>query len=507
MTKHRVVVVGVDGARVQLLNEWAKSGDLPAFRRLYDSSAFATVKTPPGLFSGSVWPSFYTGVSPARHGRYASRQLKSGTYDVIRQHGYDYSLPNLWDVLSERGKRVAIIDAPKSIPSKGIRGVQVVDWATEDFSMELRSVPPELAAEIASRFGTNEIVEEDETDSGLPRLVSLRDDLLERVDRKLAMSEDILSREPWDFFFTLFTEVHTAGHVCWHLHDKRHPCHVTEHAASAGDVIKDVYVATDRAIGRLMDKVGDDAYFFVYDVNGIGPNYTGNHILDDVLLALDRQVLPPLRHALAGAVNRLEAFTPWRVQKLLYPIQQALRSALSLPVRDPAQRRYFQVPTNGIAGGIRINLEGREPEGKVSPNDYDGLCHELAARLSELTDLETGMPVVKRVIKTHEVYSGTHLDELPDLLVEWIERSMINGVRSPNTGVVTRSFAASRTGDHTADGVVFVRGPGIGPGSELKPISIYDMAPTLCGILGVRFPNSDGSDVAARLGLRTEARA
>ena len=44
---------------------------------------------------------------------------------------------------------------------------------------------------------------------------------------------------------------------------------------------------------------------------------------------------------------------------------------------------------------------------------------ELVRGLTELVDADTGMPLVRRVLRTAEVYHGPHVQELPDLLVAW----------------------------------------------------------------------------------------
>ncbi len=80
----------------------------------------------------------------------------------------------------------------------------------------------------------------------------------------------------------------------------------------------------------------------------------------------------------------------------------------------------FAVPNNAVHGGIRINVAGREPEGKVMPGrDVDSLCERLAAEILEIVNLETGTPIADRVFRASDVYSGKHLDSLPDVLVEW----------------------------------------------------------------------------------------
>src|SRR5260221_7825077 len=110
----RIMFIGLGAADPALIDEWAGMGALPSLRALRASAAAFTVENPPGLFVGSIWPSFYTGNSPARHKRYCWRQLRGGTYDdeffqVDQIRGEPF-----WDTLDRHGKRTLVIDIPKA---------------------------------------------------------------------------------------------------------------------------------------------------------------------------------------------------------------------------------------------------------------------------------------------------------------------------------------------------------------------------------------------------------
>src|SRR5262249_2616134 len=75
----RVLMILLAAADVDLIRRWAAEGPLPTFARLEATALRARVENPFGLYVGALWPSFYTGLSPARHGRYAFTQLVPGT--------------------------------------------------------------------------------------------------------------------------------------------------------------------------------------------------------------------------------------------------------------------------------------------------------------------------------------------------------------------------------------------------------------------------------------------
>src|SRR5690554_4021543 len=108
--KRRVVVIGLDAADRNLILKWGGEGKLPAMQRLLDTGASGSIENPAGLYVGAVWPSFYTGVSPARHSRYCFRQLVPGSYEVRPFHPREVKGTPFWDAFSAEGKRVAVID-------------------------------------------------------------------------------------------------------------------------------------------------------------------------------------------------------------------------------------------------------------------------------------------------------------------------------------------------------------------------------------------------------------
>ena len=69
--------------------------------------------------------------------------------------------------------------------------------------------------------------------------------------------------------------------------------------------------------------------------------------------------------------------------------------------RARARQRFFLAPNNYIYGGIRLNLAGREPEGRVAADEVDTLCARLERDLKTLVNPETGEAVVRRLVRAN----------------------------------------------------------------------------------------------------------
>src|SRR4030095_8625233 len=83
-----------------------------------------------------------------------------------------------------------------------------------------------------------------------------------------------------------------VGHQCWHFHDPAHPRHDSHAAAVVGDPVRDVYVAIDAALGRVLDAIDEQTTVILYTGHGMGPKYDAQFFLDDILLRLGHAAPP-----------------------------------------------------------------------------------------------------------------------------------------------------------------------------------------------------------------------
>jgi len=505
----KVLFIGIDAGDKDLILQWAKSGYLPNFNKLLSSSAWGITQSPVGLYVGAIWPSFYTGVSPARHGRYCYEQLQPGSYDVQRVSPRDVTAKPFWDALSKSGKRVAVIDVPKTFPAELNDGLHIVDWGSHDPDPAGFSVwPKSRASEIQEKFGVDGMHSCNAFRTTDGQFRDFRDALIERVEKKTRLDTYFLEQGDWDCFLTCFSESHCVGHQCWHLHDERHQKYDASLSGSVGDPIKDVYRAIDTAIGKLIEKAGSDASVVIFASHGMGPHYDATFMLDDILRRLEGEKPSRLKPNLAAFLTPVWKSLPLRMRKLARPFRRKARVSLGLDHVDPtpaqlARRRYFSIPNNDAYGGIRINLAGREPQGVIAPGEeYDAICKSLSEDLAAFINVSSGEPLVNRVLHSADLYQGENAHLLPDLLVEWNRNAPVSEVYSPKTGSIHGEYKKCRTGDHKPEGLFFASGPSIKPGEIHQPVSVMDLAPTIASLAGVELTGIEGKPIAAITGVK-----
>lgn len=495
----RILLIGMDAADPGLLRQGLESGALPTLAGLAADGAWGLVTAPPGFGSGAIWPCFYTGVSPARHGRYFYRQVAPGDYEATRFDADRFGAPAIWKVLSDGGRRVAAFDVPKAGLSGGLDGLEVVDWLVHGpVYKQLRTIPEGFGAELAARFGSDPMPQCDQPGGRNARQhLELRDLLLERIRTKEEATRHYFAREPWDFFATVFADPHCVGHQSWHVRDPGHPLHDAEAAALVGDPVMDVYAAIDASIGRMLEDVDEETLVLVVSCTGMGPNYSGNHVLDEILRRLEGRS-KTLGFDLWGRLKRgAKRVMPLGLRKRGRRLSRRVEERVAHG--DRQQRSCFTVPHNDIAGAVRINLTGREPGGRVRPEEVKDFFERLRRDLLEVTNLDTGTPIVEDVVLTADHCEGDRLADLPDVFVLWRRDAPMDRVGSPKIGEIRHVHRGNRTGDHNSDSLFFARGPGVAPG-EIAPVSILDFAPTLAALSDVAMPESDGKRIEALLG-------
>ena len=521
----RVLVLGLDAASPELLEAWTADGTLPHLRSLTLRGTSGRLGGIEGFFVGSTWPTLYTGTGPGRHGFHYQLQIAPGSYDLQWSPASDFVRTEpFWSALERSGRRVAALDVPLSRPAPGMSGVQVVEWGGHDAFFGFHTTPPELGRELVRRHGLHP--QGTVCDA---RRTTVRDhrEFLERLEAgiraKVTWTGELLARGGWDLFAQVFTEGHCAGHQCWHLHDPTHPAHDPELAAALGDPLRRIYVALDAAVGELVASAGD-AHVLVFTGHGMASWYGAQFLLRGILNRLGVTAAPRTR---TGPRVRRIAERVWTrlPERLRAPIRAArahLPAGPSAPARpdlrlhtDLERSLCFPLDNGQAVGGIRLNLAGREPGGRLAPGaEAEAFCAQLAADLCEIVDERTGEPLVRAVRRTDALHAGEAQGHLPDLLVEWNDlvatgtTQLADGAgatvraRSPKIGVVEGANDYGRTGEHRPGGWIVAVGPGV-PHDRLKRVvPLTDLAPTLAALVDAEMPQADGRPAPELLGER-----
>ncbi len=405
-----------------------------------------------------------------------------------------------WQLLGEGGRRVGVVDVPKTRLNPSRNGFQLTNWGAHATTTPRAAMPATLMKEIEARFGDHPVRDCDAVAENPAALVKLRDLVLEGVRVHGRVFRALMKEREWDVFFGAFSAPHCIGHHLWHFLDSTHPRHPSDDPHGLASGIESVYAAIDSEIGEMLAAAGDDTRCIVVAAHGMGPLYHASWNLPEILERLGYGAPGQEKRAREAREARVN---PWRILKMVVPgrIQYRIKAMLPQAMqhrllflwyaggRSWAGHRAFAIPNNDSVGAIRVSVRGRDRDGLVEPGaEYDEICRDIAEGLEELTDPVSGRRVVKLVTRTHREFEGPFLDNLPDLTVLWDQSFRWESVTSPRVGTLHIPRQDARGGSHRPRGFFLATGPGVAEGAVVHGRSIYDFAPTVLEYAGVPIP-------------------
>ena len=124
----RILVFGIDAATPRLVEPWMEEGLLPNLQGLAREGAWGPLASHHPLLSPRIWTSIATGKAPKRHG-IESWVHRKGPRKRRLYRSTDRKGPALWNILSDRGLRVGVVNWLITYPPEKVDGVLVSDFA------------------------------------------------------------------------------------------------------------------------------------------------------------------------------------------------------------------------------------------------------------------------------------------------------------------------------------------------------------------------------------------
>ncbi|MDP3297244.1 MAG: alkaline phosphatase family protein [Thermodesulfovibrionia bacterium] len=255
-------------------------------------------------------------------------------------------------------------------------------------------------------------------------------------------------------------------HIFWVTKDPLHPLYDKTYAEKYGHVIDDYYRKMDRILGEVMKQVDDKTAIMVFSDHGFSTFRRTVHInswlAQNGFMALTQKVSKDDKEG-----GGLFQYVDWKNTKAY---------ALGF-------------------GSIYLNIKRRERQGIVEAGtDAELVSGQIADKLIKLTDPKNGQPAVKKVYKNNNIYSGSQVNNAPELIVGFQEgyRASWQTAVGGSPAEIFEDNLKKWSGDHIMD-------PSIVPGILLTNFKIntespnlMDIAPSVLSCFGMSASDMEG---------------
>jgi len=492
----RVVIVGLDGATFDLILPWIKEGKLPSLSYMIENGVYGELKSTIPILTPAAWSSFMTGKNPGKHGIVGFFIREKDSYAVEVINSTHRSAKEIWTTLSENGKKVGIVNVPLTYPPKRVNGFMISGMMTPPNSDNF-TYPSLLKEEVEKVVGGSTL---DPLLTSLEKEEVFINELFDSTEKMAKISLFLVEKQEPDLFMVVFNGTDYIQHRFWKYIDPKHPEYKAEKSVKYRKMFLHFYQKVDEIFGNFLKMADEKTTVIVMSDHGAGPLHKYIHVnswlMQTGLLKLKKRPTTRLKRFLykIGAnpekiLNALFSIHLANIRIRINRTDEKLQSISSRLFMSFSDVDWTKTKAYSIGSGIiYINLKGREPSGTVSPGqEYESLREQISTHLHELKDPETGKSVIEKVYKKEEIYTGPHIDTLPDI------------VFTPKPGYTTfeeHEFAANSvitqskivSGTHKLNGILMMKGCGIKKSTALQGANIMDLAPTVLYLLGLPIP-------------------
>lgn len=489
------LLVGIDAACFPVLDPLFENGELPTIRSIFESGASGPLESQIPPWTASAWPSMYTGTNPGKH----------GVFDFLTFDGYDWDVVNatrvrqrtLWEIIDYHGFTSVVVNAPVTHPPREFDGALVPGYtAPENPTCHPEGILDDVREAVGEyRLYARKGLSEDEHLQEYLDLTRMRGEafryLADRFDPK--------------FGFVQFQQTDTVFHEFPGDAEKVAAIYRAVDAQLARIIDQfdpeTVIIASDHGMGEYTDtefRVNEflRAHGFVETKRGGEEGMPSWNTIWDGKLSEGEDSGAPEPGPLERAMARAAAFgiTSQRLGRVLsrlglaeFVVEHVPTSVISAGTEqvDFANSRAYM--RSRIECGIRINLEGREPNGVVPAAEYESTREELIALLSAV-ETPNGDPVFEDVAPREKYFQGPEAEHAVDVVTvpAGFDQFLSAQLLGDEFGTPAEPW------NHKLEGVIAASGDIVHPEVDVTGAHLFDVAPTVLASLGL--PASDEMD-------------
>jgi predicted AlkP superfamily phosphohydrolase/phosphomutase len=481
----KVFIVSLDGATFDVLRPLADQGYLPNLKRIMAEGLAADLESVIPPVTAPAWTSFMTGKTPGKHGIFDFTRFDPVDRSTKLNNAENIRSKTLWQILSEKGKRVIVLNMPYTYPPPQVNGVVVAGWDAPSVEANF-TYPPELRARIFEKipdYGST-------LDLSLWNYLPTKSDqqfdlfvakLVRSFQQGLELATFLLEENEWDVCMVHFQQTDWIQHKLWSSIEEA--CQNSSNKSARIEKVRECYREFDRMVGVLLQKIENKKpttivlsdHGFGRHLGSIRPNFFLRqwnyfHLVDRP----ETRFQDFFRKSRFRFVRRLYDSTA-KIKHRVFDGRKSLKykSWGEEANKEVSQQKSF------------VNLVGRGTQGIVqSGSECENIVSDLIAKFQEVQHPDTGEKLLVRVARGSDIYpSSQNGVPLPDVVLipkDGYGFSMSVSDAPPKV---------SNEGNHRHNGVLLIRGDRmVRPAHDFCP-NLIDIAPTILHLLGLPVPS------------------
>ena len=487
----RSVIFGVDGLAFRVLHPLIEQGELPNFRKVSVEGCEALLKSQYPPLTPPAWMSLSTGLKPSGHGVYDFWAYDDEGHGANRKaHVLTHRKGGkaIWNILSEYGKQVLVINVPTTYPPEAVNGIMVSGYTTPSADVDF-TYPASFKEEVFQAVPNYQIdleVAFRERLNVAGKVGPLTSAVLSMTEERVKLIMYMLKEKPWDFCYLAFIGADRLQHPFWEEVSSLHP------RTNA------YFRMLDDALGQILALLeAEDSLFVVSDHGFCGHNTyfdINEYLYSKGLLSFSGESFEQDRRKANRGVQIRELASRLGIRSIARKIKRTLKTAGFWPVSQFAPDGLERPTLENVDWDRTLayvpslsSMPGGYADIFLSPAMTEEQIAELIDDLKRQVHPGTGKPLID-AIYTNEVYgNGPYAPREPHLLL------------LPNEGITFRVELGNRSlwedlgksfGSHHKDGVFYAYGGPFKRGFKAPDAQIYDLVPTLLRAMELPLPHA-----------------
>lgn len=463
-----VVVLGLDGAALDFVNEWVDEGKLPNFRRVREEGVFESMSSCLPPVTSPNWKCYATGRNPGEFGIFWWQNIDFSGERIHYPSDRKFITPEIWDYLNENGQSAGVVNLPLQYPPREIDEFMIAGGP--DAENEGYTNPAELEQHLRDAYGWRIRANTSINESGMDVI----DESIDNIGLRFDVAADLFEEHDLDFLHTTTFTINELQHFLGR-HQKT----------------LEGWKRIDEGLGRFLEM----------DVNIILMSDHGSDEIEKIFhvnswLERNGYLQLEMNESVTGIFERI-GLTRTHIRSVVNEIG----------IAEPLKRVVPEVLVNSLpqeSGGINQSYatgmidwdnstaigSGQGPiylNPELSEDEREQAMQQITEGLESLTLPGSDTPTVKKVYRGDEIYSGRFAGEAPDLVIDQGPGVHVDGdfgIEDLYRDIGKWEMLNSR------EGIIMAHGPDISNASLDKHASILDLAPTILHLLDCPVPKT-----------------